>query len=385
MPVRSRSTKLYSATSPSMNDQWSGKTLRRLLRRNDVASRRSSTHVAISSGRIRIIGPSQKLGPTGAVKSPVARRPPSSSISIGSWGSGRGARAVDRLGAVEHVERGLVARAAQLVGLGQVEAQRAPGVGADLRVHDEAVGRAGEPVGRELQLAGFDADQHRLGVRRADEPFGEDGRERAHLERVARHRRAVVQDEAGAVRPLGREQRRIARRAAQGTDREQRRQPERSCGSGEQPRQERAGAGSLLRRSAPSSAAVSMSCWVSGFVVVAGLGLVRGTAASAASPTRVRPAPMPPRARNSSAPSTCGSDRRGRRRRTARGRRRSPPRTRSPPPAARRASRLGSRQPQHQHQEPQPDDHGDQPFGHRAHPSQLQARLRCRGRGSSSR
>ena len=72
--------KLYSAISPSMNDQWSGKTLPRLLLdRNLLLPMRSSTYVAVappafSTGLVVRHPRSQKLGPTGSAKSDVATR-----------------------------------------------------------------------------------------------------------------------------------------------------------------------------------------------------------------------------------------------------------------------------------------------------------------------
>src|SRR4051812_11859388 len=45
-PLSSSTTKLQSATSPSMNDQWSGKTLRRLPLPSLARPSRSSAHVA---------------------------------------------------------------------------------------------------------------------------------------------------------------------------------------------------------------------------------------------------------------------------------------------------------------------------------------------------
>src|SRR3954447_17631350 len=45
-PVSSRTMKLQSATSPSMNDQWSGKTLRRFFLARVARPRRSSAHPA---------------------------------------------------------------------------------------------------------------------------------------------------------------------------------------------------------------------------------------------------------------------------------------------------------------------------------------------------
>ena len=44
--MSSRTTKLHRAISPSMNDQWSGKTLRRFFFIAVARPRRSSAHVA---------------------------------------------------------------------------------------------------------------------------------------------------------------------------------------------------------------------------------------------------------------------------------------------------------------------------------------------------
>src|SRR4051794_13303147 len=45
-PLRSRTTKLHSAISPSMKDQWSGKTLRRFFLAMVARPSRSSAHSA---------------------------------------------------------------------------------------------------------------------------------------------------------------------------------------------------------------------------------------------------------------------------------------------------------------------------------------------------
>ena len=55
-PVRSRTTKLHNAISPSMNDQWSGNTLRRFLRASVASPSRSSAQVAIAPARPRFSG-----------------------------------------------------------------------------------------------------------------------------------------------------------------------------------------------------------------------------------------------------------------------------------------------------------------------------------------
>src|SRR4051794_19259625 len=51
-PVSSSTTKLHSATSPSMNDQWSGKTLRRFFLARVASPSRSSAHSATAPTRL---------------------------------------------------------------------------------------------------------------------------------------------------------------------------------------------------------------------------------------------------------------------------------------------------------------------------------------------
>src|SRR4051812_7310462 len=50
-PLSSRTTKLHSAISPSMNDQWSGKTLRRFFLAIVARPSRSSAHSAAAPMR----------------------------------------------------------------------------------------------------------------------------------------------------------------------------------------------------------------------------------------------------------------------------------------------------------------------------------------------
>ena len=72
VPDSSRMMKLYSAISPSMNDQWSGKTLLRFFFEPLVEPRRSSTKRggAAPPALFDHAHPrSQKLGPTGSAKS----------------------------------------------------------------------------------------------------------------------------------------------------------------------------------------------------------------------------------------------------------------------------------------------------------------------------
>ena len=51
-PLRSRTTKLHSAISPSMKDQWSGKTLRRFFLATVARPRRSSAQLATAPARL---------------------------------------------------------------------------------------------------------------------------------------------------------------------------------------------------------------------------------------------------------------------------------------------------------------------------------------------
>src|SRR3954447_22392362 len=51
-PLRSRTTKLHRAISPSMKDQWSGKTLRRFFFARVARPSRSSAHSATAPTRL---------------------------------------------------------------------------------------------------------------------------------------------------------------------------------------------------------------------------------------------------------------------------------------------------------------------------------------------
>src|SRR5687768_7547858 len=54
-PESSRTTKLQRATSPSMNDQWSGKTLRRFFFISVARPSRSSAHEAAAPARFGLL------------------------------------------------------------------------------------------------------------------------------------------------------------------------------------------------------------------------------------------------------------------------------------------------------------------------------------------
>src|SRR3954464_15520470 len=54
VPVTRSTTKLHSAISPSMKDQWSGKTLRICFFARPASPERSSAQVAASPSRLRL-------------------------------------------------------------------------------------------------------------------------------------------------------------------------------------------------------------------------------------------------------------------------------------------------------------------------------------------
>src|ERR671923_65861 len=128
-----------------MNDQWSGKTLFRDLRAKLAAPSRSSNQ--LNSRRI-MRGPPSILRSGGPVPEPgsdrlgeVAARAEEPravrvQLELGER-SGRGSE--HHLRSIQHVERGLVAGALELVEGRQVQAHRATGMGADLRVADVAL------------------------------------------------------------------------------------------------------------------------------------------------------------------------------------------------------------------------------------------------------
>src|SRR4051794_35075849 len=131
--------KAYAAASPSMNDQWSGKTWSSALRTHGAPPTRSST--ARASRRImttrssppdlpeRRSGRRDEVGDGDQVVVLDAQR---------QLGKGAGGRTEHGLGAGGHVEERLVTGADELVGLRLVEADRAAGVGAHLGEGDVA-------------------------------------------------------------------------------------------------------------------------------------------------------------------------------------------------------------------------------------------------------
>src|SRR6476661_7174038 len=60
-PLSSRTTKLHSAISPSMKDQWSGKTLRRFFLAIVARPSRSSAQVATAPALLGLAGVAAEL------------------------------------------------------------------------------------------------------------------------------------------------------------------------------------------------------------------------------------------------------------------------------------------------------------------------------------
>ncbi len=187
-------------------------------------------------------GSLQKLGPTGAVKSPLARRTPSAADLDRELGERLGRRAVDGRRAVEHVEGGLVARAAQLVLRGEVEPERAPGVRADLGVRHQPVRGSRHALSDEsCSSPGPTLISTAWESAEPAKPSGKTVVIRIGLEGVAPHELAVGRDEPRPGRPLGRGER-VPGRPPERADREERGQAERRGGGEQEPRQERAAA-----------------------------------------------------------------------------------------------------------------------------------------------
>src|SRR3954452_8237183 len=155
-PVRSRMTKLHSAISPSMKDQWSGKTLRICFLVAVARPSRSSAHVAapaallgllVVAGLVPLV---EVVVLIGSPTFPVARAHrfgealSGDQVALGVdhqrelW-QRPGSRAEDHLAVVGEVEGRLVAGAQQVVRLLLPQGDRAPDVGADLGVAQDAV------------------------------------------------------------------------------------------------------------------------------------------------------------------------------------------------------------------------------------------------------
>ena len=164
--MRSRTTKLHSAISPSMKDQWSGKTLRRLLHRRGEPEpvvgpgrRRRRPGWASGGGRGGALLSATLLGvdahcfhaPRSSVprvrRSRLGDQVPLVVDRQRKLRQRAGGRAEDDLGGVGEVEGRLVAGAEHVVGGRSFSEIGQPDVGADLRVADDAVdGPVSRPV-----------------------------------------------------------------------------------------------------------------------------------------------------------------------------------------------------------------------------------------------
>src|SRR3954447_21047571 len=146
-PVSSRMTKLHRAHSPSMNDQWSGKTLRSCFFASPPRPMRWSSHLAApapgGADRVVVSVPVSVL----IASSPFPEARSDRLLEAGrrdqvplvvdhdrQLGERPARRAEDHLAVVGEVERRLVAGAEQLMRLRLPQADRAADVRADLGV-----------------------------------------------------------------------------------------------------------------------------------------------------------------------------------------------------------------------------------------------------------
>src|SRR5215212_5608287 len=205
-PVRSSTTKLHRAISPSMNDQWSGKTLRRFFFIAVPSPRRSSAQMAAPPTRdgflalaasVRLLrtkrpvsmltrglrskrnGVSIRMGCSFGITLPEARAhrfgeiAPGHKIPLvvdhdGQLGERTGGRTEDHLAGVREIERRLVARAEQVVGGALVEGDRTAHVGADLGIGHDAGDRPVLPPGTGDDLVRLHPDHDHGGLRLGD-------------------------------------------------------------------------------------------------------------------------------------------------------------------------------------------------------------------------
>src|SRR5690349_4573392 len=148
VPVSSRTTKLHRAISPSMKDQWSGKTLRTCFFASVASPTRSSIQLAAPATRFGLAGFAavRPLVLTVLISSPtfpVAGADRLVEVRLGDevalavdhdrkLGQRTSCRSEDHLTVVRQVEGRLVTGAQQVVRLLLPKRDRAPDVGADL-------------------------------------------------------------------------------------------------------------------------------------------------------------------------------------------------------------------------------------------------------------
>src|SRR6185312_11932385 len=154
VPVSSRTTKLHRAISPSMKDQWSGKTLRTCFFASDASPTRSSTQLATPPTRFgfSVLAAVRPLVVAVLISSPtfpVARADRLVEVVLGDevalavdhdreLRQRTSRRSEDHLTVVRQVEGRLMTGAEQVVGLLLPQRDRAPDVRADLGVAQDA-------------------------------------------------------------------------------------------------------------------------------------------------------------------------------------------------------------------------------------------------------
>src|SRR3954453_12916718 len=180
VPVSSRTTKLHRAISPSMKDQWSGKTLRTCFLASVARPTRSSTQLAAPPIRFGFSGLAavRALVVAGLISSPtfpVARADRLVEVMLGDevalavhhdreLRERTGRRSEYHLTVVRQVEGRLVTRAQQVVRLLLPQRDRAPDVGADLGVAQDALDAPVLAAGGGGDVAGLHPDDDRRGL-----------------------------------------------------------------------------------------------------------------------------------------------------------------------------------------------------------------------------
>src|SRR6478735_4600804 len=176
VPDSSRMTKEYSATSPKMNDQWSGKALRPNSRRIPEPPTRESTKSVIRPALVLATNAGSAVDAAlMRITLPVTwsygfmEVAGSDEVALvincdGQLGERTAGGAEDHLALLGEVEGGLVARAQQVVRLLLVEGNRAADVGADLRVGNEAVVTPLFAALGGVQRCGIEAHQEHNGL-----------------------------------------------------------------------------------------------------------------------------------------------------------------------------------------------------------------------------
>ena len=383
--MRISSTKLYSASLPEHERPVVGEDLAQVALDErgcveplvDPVDRAPHDHE----------GMSQKLGPTGSVKSPVAR---SDAVVVDldrqlRQGAGRGP--VDGPRAVEHVERRLVARDSgapgSRPGTAPARSRRA------CRSSSTRRGRRARPPARSGGSCSWSGSTRIRTACESADPTNPSGKtvvnEFISSVSIVTSLPSAVTSRAPGLQSVTEE--RAPGRPPERPDREQGGQAERARRAEQHPRQE----------STPPDLVDAVLDRLGRALELGGTG--RGDAEagsragcrpSAASPTPGGPAPTPPRASDeqrslrpaSGRPPTYTAEQ------PERGEDRDGEADRDPAldaPGVPAGSHLRPREPQDQHQQPQPDHDRDEPLGDGADPPELQAALVAVDRGSTAR